>query len=190
MKYEFHITLNNCNKEDFNIFCSNNGIKPIVLHIQRNDGNTLYSEVMTSSTLDLEDNNAAYEYLDILSKKLENSGFDIIRRKIEAEISYTGEYLYIESHINVIVSNNDISILKDICIKHSAHLSKNISKKYDNSYIIMVTIRSYNDTIENFIIKMNLLLQDINKNYDVQKEIIEYVIYDDNNDIDLKWIKE
>jgi hypothetical protein len=198
MLYEFHITLKNVDKTNFTNFCKINNIKPIVLDIQKKDGLKMYEEVMTSSTKRLKNDHEAIKYIKELSNKLKHQGFSIIREKIEAESTHndvdkliSGKYL--ESHLNVLVrTSTDLQHLSNVCIKHDCHLSKNINKVTKNGSIIMVT---YRDSVKLAIFKnkLNAIINDIksipSNSINIEKEVIEYAIYDSNLDYDKLWLQ-
>lgn len=195
MNYEFHVTLENADKELFKSFCYVNKIKPIILDIQTKDGNSIYEEVMTSNTLNLKSDYEALKYLYELSSKLKKNGFNVIREKIECETNHKDvnkllKSRYLESHLNVFIENSKpLFDIKNICSKYNIHLSKNINKVQDNGYTLMVTYRE-NCKLHLFKRKLNKIKKEICDYYIIEKEVIEYALYDTNLNYDKKWTKE
>jgi hypothetical protein len=81
--------------------------------------------------------------------------------------------------------------LSRIAKENNCHLSKNIFKKLDdNTFTIMLTYRSYTDMYEDFennIDNIKNILK--SSNFKVEKEIVEFSIYDTKLTHDSKWLE-
>jgi len=208
LPFEIHITVKLLNVEQvdrFKTVCNTIGVKPIVLDLKAG-----VQDVMTSSVI-MSDNKGAYEEMCRISALLTNSGFLVIREKIETVPWHPAAPLvstdvnpnqYFECHINIVV--NDAERAKLITwnenFKIGGHFSKNVFKRInDEDYVQMVTLRS--STITNidvttaptFIQYINVVLDQLNTTSDLRegavlKHTIEYAIYDTNIAHDTSWV--
>lgn len=195
MLYEFHITMSNANKEKFKNVCKNLKVKPIILDIQNKDGLKIYEEVMTSSTEKFTSDSEALGYLKKLSNHFKKDGFKIIREKIECETYHKDvnkllKNRYLESHLNIFIKNEqNINLAKEICKTYNVHLSKNTNKIKNDGYMLMVTYRE-NCKLNIFKEKLDKIKYELSKFYIIEKEVIEYALYDTNLDYDKDWLKD
>ncbi len=131
-------------------------------------------------------------------------GYNVLRTKIETVPwhpaapsikhgnSVMPEDCYFESHIRIIAKEKDKRMLAIIARMFQAHLSRNFFKKLNNEqYIIMMTLRSYVDTYENFKSKVNSLHEELlSTGFTVDKLEIEFAIYDTKISHDYKWLEK
>ena len=168
------------------------------LHLENNG---VVKDLMTSSVF-RGNNKEAFEETKRISNALEAKGISVIREKIETipwhpsapSKSHANPIMpkdcYFESHLSVVCTDTTKNKLSEIIGKHSARLSRNIFKKIDKeSYSIMVTYRSYISLFEDFKSNLESLKKDIvDGGYIVDKEIIEFSIYDTKVSHDSAWI--
>lgn len=195
--FEIHVTAS-CSTDitKFKTVCGDIGVKPIVLDLQTNSG--VMEDVMTSS-VHVGTNRSAYEEVRRISKELMDAGFDVIRQKIETvpwhpaapkdQHGVMPKSCYFESHLAVVVyDQHQERQLSIIANHHNAHLSQNRFKTLDNgSYVMMVTYRSYVAGRKEFERQLKDL-KDALAVFEVDKEIIEFSIWDTNLTHDAEWI--
>lgn len=205
LPFEIHVTVKvpddiQLYKED----CMAIGVKPIVIDME------VMKDVMTSS-IHMGSNRSCYEEMVRISENLRLRGYDVVREKIETvpwhpaapsnkswlpKPSYIKDS-YFESHLAIKLHENKLSALRDRIGKTKGHLSKNAFKKYDNGYIkMMVTFRepatgtgvgTY-EMFDSYVKDMSAMLSI--GGFNVEKEIIEFAIYDTNVSHDTKWIEQ
>lgn len=197
--YEIHVTVERVDDiEKFKSVCKELGVKPIVL-----DLNDKMIDVMTSSH-HYGNNNSSLKEAKRISKGLCENGYNVLREKIETVPFHPAapsdkdidpkmpNNCYFESHIGCLVKNkSDKEIISKISDKFGAHLSRNFFKKNsDGSYVNMVTLRDYNDTIEKFQTKVENLKKEFdNNNIGYEKVIVEFSIYDTKISHDFLWLE-
>ena len=197
--YEFHLTVRYANHDKFVKFCDKLNIKPIILELYIND--VILGDVMTSHTKKLDNDIQAYEELNNIKKSLENEGFNVVREKIEADYNHpnvpqtekdlTGNpHKYLECHLNIEVNAQNDTLLKNLLIPRGFHISRNMFKKLDEKYyILMGTFRSnklpFNEFKEYLTENISLLTDN---GFKVHKEIVEFAIYDSNISWDESWL--
>lgn len=192
----------------FKVTCNRIGVKPIVIDLETKDN--IVSDVMTSSKF-IGNNQGAYYESQRIVRELEDSGFKVLRTKIEtvpwhpsAPTISTGipipNNCYFESHIGVSILPSDknklsnfVNDLNNCGFKLSgvAKLSRNFFKKSneDGRFINMLTYRSNITCSSEFINEVNsikLKLSECGFNY--EKVEVEYAIYDTNVTHDIDWI--
>lgn len=201
INYEFHITVENVDKSKFINFCKLEKIKPIILDLQNKDGKKIFEDVMTSHHKIFKSDEEAIQELNIVTEKLLNEGFNVVRKKIEADIKHQNiptyknnkKFIkgnYLESHLNVKIKNKDnLEKLKKIAKKFHIHLSQNMFKvNKDKTFTIMLTYRDGTVRLEDFQKKLKTIIDEITINkMEIEKEIIEYAIFDTKIDWDKKW---
>jgi NTP pyrophosphatase (non-canonical NTP hydrolase) len=213
MPYEIHITVNyNSNEkkisiDKFKIDCKEIGVKPILLDLQDKKGNSVMDDLMTSSKI-YGSNKDVFDEMERISKKLSNKGYNIIRQKIEASYWHPNAPFridgdvnmpngcYFECHLNVLCYDDDqeheniLSKLSNIAKNNDCHLSKNAFKKFDNgSFTIMLTFRSYDMMYEDFEAKIIEIKNQLTySKFPIEKEIVEFSIFDTKNNHDDLWI--
>lgn len=201
LPYEIHITVRTNDIEKFKNTSHQLNVKPIILDIQNNKSENLYTEVMTSSVF-MGNNRTAYEEMKRISTFLKESNFEVVREKIETvpwHPSAPSEKhqsplmpinCYFETHLNVITSLAKQPLLAKIAKQHSAHLSRNIFKKIDNEFFtIMLTKRSYQGTREIFEKQSNDLNESLlEAGFQTSKKIVEFSLFDTKVSHDAGWI--
>jgi hypothetical protein len=200
INYEFHLTIKDVNKDDFINYCKEINVKPILLQLQNNKNVVVLNDTMTSHHKLLSNDKEAFEELQRVKSLLVEKGFKVIREKIEADINHpdlTETFLidnnsnYFETHFNIRLSEERRELLQNIALKYSCHFSRNIFKQInDKEYTIMLTYRKYTGTILEFQEDLSKIEADLkNNSFSVEKIIVEYSIYDSQEDWDKKWLE-
>lgn len=140
-----------------------------------------------------------------LAKELRQLGGVVNRIKVEVGLSHPAvpasdnqiatlqEHNYFEFHIKLLLdSNDDLVELKRLAEGHAAHLSRNAFRQRSDGYQErFLTQRSYRlgrlDAVRRFE-ELNSCLT--NGGYELLEVEREFVIFDDNLDIDRGWISE
>lgn len=205
MLYELHVTVNaedGIDIEKFKNDCANLKVKPIVLDLQNQLGEKVMDDVMTSSKC-LGNNGDAFEEMKRISNSLSELGYNVIREKIEAAYWHTKapfkdfgdtqmpKDCYFECHFGVICSDEVLPALSQIAKDTDSHLSKNAFKSYeDGTYTIMLSFRSYTMMYEDFREHLDKIVNLLHKNnFVVDKEIVEFSIFDTKVQHDKEWLK-
>lgn len=203
--YEIHITVDNkeqyINKiSDFKEVCTKANVKPILLDLHLSEG-AIIKDLMTSSTF-LGNNKEAFLEMKRISGVLKDSGYEVVREKIETipwhpaapSLKHQNPTMpkscYFESHLSTICSLSTKSKLEEITKKNNAHISRNIFKKLtEEMFTIMITYRSYTEPFEIFKESLEKLKTDLkNNNFELDKEIVEFSIYDTKISHDFDWL--
>lgn len=194
--------------EEFKKTCQRINVKPIIIDLEVNDN--IVKDVMTSSK-HIGDNRSVYEESQRIVTKLKESGFNVLRTKIEtvpwhpAAPTSNGVIdngCYFESHIGVIISKEEkerLNILVNTTLKDKeiielsgkSKLSQNFFKKSNSGdkYINMLTYRSVKVGRVDFENEVNKLKDFLNKNgFEFEKVELEYCLYDTNILHDSLWI--
>lgn len=199
--YEIHVTVEEAERERFIEICKTLNVKPIILDLQK--GDDVIKDIMTSS-VHFGNNRSAYEEMNRISKGLQSYCYKVIREKIETvpwhpatprqgDDTEMPKDCYFETHIGVTVPNEERKIrLSKIAKALNCHMSKNAFKQYENgSFKQMLTYRSYNSSMEAFESEANIIYNIIEMNgFKVEKQIIEFSIYDTKVSHDSKWLQE
>ncbi len=198
--YEMHVTVH-IEPERIPAFvtkCEEIGVKPIVLDLQI--GSTTVVDVMTSS-VHFGSNRSAYEEVRRIANDLMDGNFAVVRQKIETVPWHPAspkepsdkmpKDCYFESHLAVVCTDLTVNMLTEVARVYDAHLSKNAFKKLDDqSYVMMVTYRAYDGTLSSFKKHLEDLKAHLElRSYQVEKEIIEFSIYDTKVSHDAHWIE-
>lgn len=196
--YEIHVTVKRPSDIDkYKMDCQSIQVKPIVLDLENGNGNI--TDVMTSSKF-VGDNRGAYEKTMEISSFMRSMGYEVLREKIEtipwhpAAPTKKGEMpkdCYFESHVGVKVNGLDNRDKLTVIAKlHNAHISRNFFKKLDSGeYVLMLTLRDYDSTSELFKEQVDSLLKALSSdNFEYEKEIIEFSIYDTKVSHDFNWL--
>lgn len=207
LPYEIHITVEHANIEDFKTACASLGVKPILLALQIRASETVLHDVMTSST-HLGDNTTAVLEMNRIAGGLEVQGFKVVRRKIEtvpwhpaapsdkSGVRTMPAGTYFESHLNILVvpqslmNGGEKHFLESVASRHGAHLSKNAFKQYsETEYTLMMTLRSHQASREEFEQRRDALTNELKQhNFELEKVITEFAIYDSKNNHDNAWL--
>jgi NTP pyrophosphatase (non-canonical NTP hydrolase) len=205
MPYEIHITVNTEDGIDIQKYkedCVEIGVKPIVLALQDQTATKVMDDVMTSSKL-VGNNGEAFNEMMRISKALSNKGYKVIRNKIEASYWHTKapfreagditmpEGCYFECHFNVECTDKKLVELTLIAKDTQCHLSQNAFKiNADDTFTIMMTYRSYTQMFEDFNEHLDIIKHYLNTSgFPLEKEIIEFSIYDTRITHDAKWLE-
>lgn len=199
--YEIHVTVDVGSRlPEFREACTEAKVKPILLDLHLKDGG-LMKDLMTSSVF-VGNNRTVFDELRRISIFLKDKGFNVLREKIEtvpwhpAAPSRTHQRTqmppncYFECHLNVWCTQEREGDLDAIAKKHNAHKSRNAWKRYDDgTYTIMVTYRDYDTVYEDFRVNVEALKSSLhNLNFHVEKEIVEFSVYDSKVSHDAAWL--
>lgn len=207
LPYEIHITVNlEVNDEydilDFKHVCESIGVKPIVIDLQKKDGESVMHDVMTSSK-HFGDNASAYREAQRIAIKLIGEEFNIVRTKIEtvpwhpAAPKFINEQMpkncYFESHLAITLPNEEELERLRRAIQFSIpllHISQNVFKRMENgSFVVMATYRAYGGTTEIFnneVAQIKSRLEEFG--FSVSKPITEFAVYDTKISHDASWL--
>lgn len=203
--YEFHITVRTKEIERFKGVCAALGVKPIVLDLQNQQGESMMHDVMTSSTF-IGDNPGALHEMERIATGLSEADFDVVRKKIEtvpwhpaapdaSEVDEADQEMpkdcYFESHFGVVCTDARRNELHGIAKALDAHLSRNIFKKLDGeNFKIMLTARSYEGSATAFKKRVESIEATLKEAaFDVDKVIVEFSVYDTRVNHDASWLK-
>lgn len=198
--YELHVTV--APETDTDLFietCKQLEVKPILLDLE-DDQRILKKDIMTSSKF-FGTNEEAYNEIQRISKTLKEKNIKILREKIEtvpwhpAAPRKTGNqkmstYGYFEAHFDIKVAIQDMDRLFKVAKIHNLYISKNLKKQTDKFSIVMATYRSYKGYFEDFDPKIQQIHNSlINDNFDCEKALIEFSLYDTLVTHDKEWIQ-
>jgi NTP pyrophosphatase (non-canonical NTP hydrolase) len=203
--YEMHVTIAEApSVEAFSQVCAVLKVKPIILDLQlQNDG--VIKDVMTSSVYFGRNNTEAYLELTRIADGLTRGGFSVVRRKIETVPWHPAApsrrhanavmppACYFECHFNVkLVNEADRARLEALALANDCHLSRNVFKRLtDGSTTVMMTLRRYTGTYEDVQELVDATTGSLRaEGFSIEKEIVEFSIYDSKVDHDAAWIKE
>lgn len=205
LPFELHVTVKFESKqknflEDFKTACQQLNVKPILLDLENTHGGSI-KDVMTSSKF-YGDNRTAYEEVQRIMKGLKQSGFKVLREKVETVPWHPGapkksgdvmpKNCYFEAHISCIISEKQKKQLQEIANREDAHLSKNIFKKLDeDKFVNMMTVRNYGDCFLVFEGRMKWITEILSNNkVQYEKIITEFCIYDTKVSHDYLWLNK
>ena len=204
MPYEIHITVNaedGIDIEKYRIDCKEIGVKPIILDLQDKSGEPIMDDIMTSSKI-YGTNSKAFDEMKRISNTLTEFGYNVIREKIEASYWHQKapfkedgdtempDGCYFECHLNILCTDERIRELGQITKIFDCHLSKNAFKVFpDGSFTIMMTYRSYDKMYEDFEDTLSAIKNLLTTNsFTIEKEVVEFSIYDTKTSHDNKWL--
>lgn len=159
-------------------------------------------DVVTSSKF-YGNNGEAFNEMKRISNGLKSMGYNVVREKIEAAYWHTKapfkqfgdtkmpEGCYFESHMGVLCSKDKLPVFSKIAKETNAHLSKNAFKRNDGgTFIIMLTYRSYIQIYEDFRGSLYNIIERLHRElFTVEKEDVEFSIYDTKINHDSLWLK-
>ena len=201
--HEIHVTVESAvDIESFRDACKSIGVKPVVLALHTQPG-AIIRDVMTSQVV-IGTTTDAFHAMEATGAGLAAQGYRVVRSKIEAAPWHPSaptlanglqhsEHNYFESHIEVYVNeDSDINLnrLMYCLAQQDAHVSGNFFKSTDTHKTVMVTLRRYTGTLEDFksaLERLKNLLRICNFEYN-KKDIVEYSIYDSKVMHDDEWI--
>jgi hypothetical protein len=200
LPYEIHVTVAAAEEAKFRAACHLLGVKPVMLDLGQPGGEPL-KDVMTSSAFYGHNQGALMELRRIVDG-LGAAGFEVVRQKIEtvdwhpavpskAHVSPAmPKGCYLECHLNILSSDDRRELLKLLAESNGAHLSRNIFKRVDaDHFTVMMTLRRTDLVAEDFraeVEKLKRLLAAAR--FDVEKEIVEFSIYDTKVGHDDAWL--
>ena len=140
-----------------------------------------------------------------ISKEILSEGWIVERQKIEAtpclrvgsencpiedcDINNYPSTNYFEFHAKISMTKTNKEIIKELCEKHQAHLSRNAFKKFDKFDHRFLTMRLYNIGQKTAFAKFDALLDCLkNANIEVVNTQREYAVWDTNVQLDAGWI--
>lgn len=207
LPYEIHVTvkLNGPQEHDladFRTACADGGVKPIIIDLQRTDGESVMHDVMTSSK-HFGDNGSAYREAQRIVSHLTANQFDVVRTKIETvpwhprapKFGYEKmpNACYFESHLAVTLPNEQELERLRRAVQFSiagVHISQNVFKRMENgSFMVMATYRAYEGTTDDFNKKVLLIKGRLEEFlFTVGKPITEFAVYDTKVSHDASWL--
>ncbi|MNR71724.1 hypothetical protein D3C71_24020 [compost metagenome] len=200
--YEIHVTVKEAaNLDSFKQACAVLQVKPIVLDLQTRQSGVI-KDVMTSSVFFGRSNTEAYGELERVAGGLARAGFEVVRRKIETVPWHPAAPserhakpvmppdAYFECHFNVRLENDERrAVLQGFAEANGCHLSRNAFKRFDDgSSTVMMTMRQYDGTQEQVQEHVSSLAASLRHDgFIVDKEIVEFSIYDSRISHDAMW---
>lgn len=201
--YEIHVTVKEApDVETFRQACAALEVKPIILDLQLKAG--VLNDVMTSSVY-FGTNRDAYEEMERIATGLTNTGFDVVRRKIEtvpwhpAAPSRTSQepvmppHCYFECHFSVKVNSPaERGALEVVAAATQCHLSRNVFKtNSDGTQTVMMTYRSYDGLYEDVQAQVEMIKRAlVDASFVLGKSNIEFSIFDSKVNHDSAWISK
>lgn len=194
LPFEIHVTISNkegINIDQYKADCKQIGVKPILLALQDKDGSKVMDDVMTSSNVFGHNGDAMVE-MERITAELKAAGYTVVRQKIESSYWHPKapferdtsiqmpKGCYFECHLNLVCCDDILEQVSASAKLHDCHLSKNAFKSFeDGSYILMLTVRSYEGVYEDFEARMTSIKADlVDKGIKWEKEIVEFSVYD------------
>jgi hypothetical protein len=204
LPYEFHVTVEaaRTDLEAFRVRAQELGAKAIVLDLGINNQSVL-QDVMTSSTMKLNSDAEALEEVGRIDAGLQESGFSVIRRKIESvpwhplAPQVDGDEMpdgcYFESHMAVLSAEDEVSRLRAGVADTELHISRSAFKGANElgQLTIMATLRDYHANYEQFGKDVEASMGRINElGFELgKKTIVEFALYDTNTHQDDAWMR-
>lgn len=199
--FEMHVTVRDADLESFKAACAKLDVKPLLLDLQKQQGGTVFHDLMTSS-VHLGNNTTAYAEVQRISEGLKLQGFNVVREKIEAAPWHPAapsrehhqpvmpKNCYFECHFAVIATEESLPRLRDVSQMYGMHLSRNVFKRIDDKqFKIMTTKRSYEGVREDFEHEVELCKNAlIMEAFTVDKTIIEFSVFDTKVSHDASWL--
>lgn len=181
--FEFHITVENNIKLDFDSACKMFGAKSINIVLPNAP-----SQLMSSLTTKLPDLNSAISLVEEHSLLLKSLGFNVLRLKVEVEPKYLEmfpdtKYYYLEVHVPT--KTNKLNNFDMDMLQNKWHKSANEFKKD----VTMLTFRTCNvsemDTAKtnDFELLKGEGLVKVNEPF-----IVEFAVFDTKEGLDYTWL--
>ena len=202
--FEMHVTIKEApDVESFMKACAILKVKPIILDLQlRSEG--VIKDVMTSSVYFGANNTQALAELNRIADGLTRGGFEVVRRKIETVPWHPAapsrkhanpvmpKDAYFECHLNVRLENPERrSELEALAHGNDCHLSRNPFKRLaDGTSTVMMTLRRHSGTAEDVQEQVRQIRQQLeDRGFPVEKEIVEFSLFDSKVTHDAEWIR-
>jgi hypothetical protein len=199
--FEAHITVtakDDETREQFRSRCHELGVKPVLIDLP--EGVTP-SQPMTSSYHRGTVEDAAKAAAE-LTRAVRAGGFAITRVKLEAvatnhgvpsdgEVASMPRDCYFEFHIKLLLSPDaDELRLKDVCRRHSSHLSRNAFKtRSDGRTERFVTMRVYHAGKQTAFLRLDALTVDLTgAGFEIANIQREYSLFDSHVGLDAGWL--
>lgn len=199
--YELHITVAEAPDVDvFRLACHAADVKPILLDLQTR-GDAVIKDVMTSAVV-FGANSDALAALEAQTKVLEAHGLRVVRKKIETvpwhpaapSLAHANPVMpkdcYFECHFGVKVHDGPaLAELRALSQELGCHMSRNTFKRTGDNLVVMLTYRDYEGPYEKVSTAVDHIGQALRAaGYDVDKEIVEFSLYDTKVHHDAAWL--
>ncbi len=200
--FEIHITVKEAQVESFKTACTLLGVKPLLIDLQDQGGETIFHDLQTSS-VHSGTNTSAYAEMRRISERLTKAGFEVIREKIETvpwhpaapSREHDNETMppncYFECHFGLITDEWPLDKLRHMLTRRGCRLSRNIFKKVDEKRVkVMATYRAYEGVREDFEHTIKMIADDIESAdlCEIDDTIIEFSVYDTKMSHDASWM--
>jgi hypothetical protein len=200
--YELHITVAEAPDVDaFKTACRDAEVKPILLDLQTRN-NDVIRDAQTSSVV-FGKNTDALAALEAQAKVLEAHGLTVVRKKIETVPYHPAapsrnhaapvmpKDCYFECHFGVKTQEGaPMEQLRALSRELGCHMSRNVFKRSSEHVIVMLTYRDYEGPYENVTETVDNIAASLRlSGYQVDKEIVEFSLYDTKVHHDAAWLK-
>lgn len=202
--YELHVTVEEASSlENFRRVCAALEVKPVVLDLHTRDQGII-KDVMTSSVF-FGRNAEALTQLEQVSAGLEAAGLKVVRKKIETVPWHPAapsrmhanpvmpKDCYFECHFAVKTLDDapHMAQLAALAKELKCHLSKNVFKRHEEGRVtVMATYRSYDGVYEDVKERVDHIASQLKaEGFGVDKELIEFSLYDTKVHHDAGWLK-
>jgi ribonuclease Z len=199
-QFEAHVTVEAKDNQAFARQCEELGIKSILIELSEG---MEPNQPMTESRHE-GDLSVVRAEVDGLAQSLEEAGFPVRRKKIEARYDASGvpeldeqtrglpPSCYFEYHVAVrLASGEKLFALKECALRHGAHVSRNAHKQdrkhgHEQRFLTLRVARVGRTSAES---KYEQLLQDLRgQDFELAGERREFTVYDSNLDLDRGWL--
>ncbi len=199
-RYESHITISVTNKDQISKtekFCKDNNCKFLIIELEKGKYQT---QAMTSCYHSGGNDADIITNVFKLARKLEKSDFEILRIKIEKDLSsdnLPNEQInlilnknkpnkYFENHLKIKLSTvEELDRLINYCKNNDLHISKN---SQDESLNRFVTLRVYQQNLNFAKETMKNVFDKLQQSkFIILKNIQEYVMFDSFFELDSGW---
>lgn len=207
LPFEIHITVAHARLDEFKAACESLGVKPLLLDLQKTDGQSVMVEAMTSQKL-MGSNKRALEETRRVSAGLKAAGFEVLREKIETApwhpaapsnqsgVSKMPPGGYFEAHLGVALQSPrgperdaELTRLEKVAKASSAKKSANLFKDNEALAVVMLTLRRYEGSRETFAVELERLQSELAAGgFELEKTIVEFSIYDSKTAHDAAWL--
>lgn len=199
--YELHITVAEApDVAAFRLACHDAEVKPILLDLQTH-GDHVIRDVMTSSVV-FGTNTDALEAIERQSRVLAAHGLQVVRKKIETvpwhpaapSQAHANPVMpadcYFECHFGVKTTEGPALVkLQSLAKALGCHLSRNTFKRTAEYIVVMLTYRDYQGPYEKVQAAVDLIGAALRTaGFDVDKEIVEFSLYDTKVHHDAAWL--